>query len=88
MDDTGSDTDYYQIVTYEVGGTKYLFINDSRAYRPWPIGVPFDVAYDPQQPSTAVEVNYDDAWDKTLIAAMAIAGILIATEAWTDGIFT
>jgi len=88
VDGSGSDTDYYQIVTYEVSGTKYLFVNDSRSYTPWPIGKPFDVAYDPQQPSTAVEAKYDDAWDKKLIAVMAIAGILIAAEAWTGGIFT
>lgn len=84
VDGSGSDTDYYQVVTYEVGGTPYIYVHDSRAYRPWPVGEPFDVAYDPKQPSTAVEADFDDAWDKKLIVAFAIGGMLITWAGWVD----
>lgn len=82
VDEAGSETDYYQIVSYEVAGTTYQYVHDSRAFRPWPVGQPFDVAYDPANPQTAVEADYDDGWDKKLIVAFAIGGAAFATAAW------
>lgn len=82
VDGSGSDTDYYQVVSYEVDGTQYKYTHDSRAYSPWPVGVPFDVAYDPARPTTAVEAVCDDGWDKKLIIALVVGGVIIASAAW------
>lgn len=82
VDGSGSDTGYYQVVSYEVDGAQYQYTHVSRAYRPWPVGEPFELAYDPAQPTTAVEADYDDSWDKKLTVALSVGGLVFIGAAW------
>ena len=73
----GDGDGYSAVITYSVDGAEYRIAGEDDSYIPWPIGKAVAVAYDPARPSDAVEVEYDDSWDRRLALALCVGGVVV-----------
>lgn len=72
---------YTAVISYTVNGASYQVAGSDESDEPWPIGKTIRVAYDRERPSDAVEVEFDDAWDRKLSIFVGFAGIVLAGAA-------